>query len=189
MALADILKPDALLTLQRLGHQGIGLHMLTGDNEAAAALVASQTGINRYLAGQLPADKLAYIKTLQTQGKSVAMIGDGINDSAALAQADISIAMSKGSHVAMDVAGMTIVGDQLSKIADGILLSRLTGKTIRENLFWAFFYNLIGIPIAAGILYPFTGFMLNPLIAGAAMALSSICVLAASLRLRYRKLK
>ncbi|GAB3359748.1 heavy metal translocating P-type ATPase [Arachidicoccus ginsenosidivorans] len=189
MALADILKPDALLTLQRLGHQGIGLHMLTGDNEAAAALVASQTGINRYLAGQLPADKLAYIKTLQTQGKSVAMIGDGINDSAALAQADISIAMSKGSHVAMDVAGMTIVGDQLSKIADGILLSRLTGKTIRENLFWAFFYNLIGIPIAAGILYPFTGFMLNPMIAGAAMALSSICVLAASLRLRYRKLK
>jgi len=189
LALADPLKPDADLALQRLRDRGIELHMLTGDNEAAAALVAKQTAISRYRAGQLPADKLTYIKALQAEGKTVAMVGDGINDSAALAQADIGIAMSKGSHVAMDVAGMTIVGDQLSKIADGILLSRLTGKTIRENLFWAFFYNLIGIPVAAGILYPFTGFLLNPMIAGAAMALSSICVLAASLRLRYRKLK
>lgn len=163
--------------------------MLTGDNAATASHVAAQTGITSFEANLLPADKLTYIEQLQRGGKVVAMIGDGINDSAALAQADISMAMSKGSAVAMDVAGMTLVGDRLDKIADGIQLSRLTNKTIKENLFWAFFYNLIGIPVAAGILYPFTGYMLSPMIAGAAMALSSICVLAASLRLRYRNLK
>lgn len=189
LALADALKPEAKTTLNRLRDQGITIHMLTGDNAATASHIAAQTGITSFEANLLPADKLTYIEQLQRGGKVVAMIGDGINDSAALAQADISMAMSKGSAVAMDVAGMTLVGDRLDKIADGIQLSRLTNKTIKENLFWAFFYNLIGIPVAAGILYPFTGYMLSPMIAGAAMAMSSICVLAASLRLRYRKLQ
>lgn len=188
LALSDPLKPEAVSAIARLRDQGIQIHMLTGDNAAAASHTAAQTGIDQFQASLLPADKLTYINQLQQQGKVVAMVGDGINDSAALAGADISMAMSKGSAVAMDVAGMTLVGDRLDKIADGIQLSRLTNRTIRENLFWAFIYNLIGIPVAAGILYPFTGFLLNPMVAGAAMAMSSICVLAASLRLRYRKL-
>jgi len=189
LALADSLKPEAKPALHRLRTQNISIHMLTGDSLSAASHIAAQAGITSYKAALLPADKLTYIEALQQKGRTVAMIGDGINDSAALAKADISMAMSKGSAVAMDVAGMTLVGDRLDKIADGLQLSRLTNRTIRENLFWAFIYNLIGIPIAAGILYPFSGFMLNPIIAGAAMALSSLCVLAASLRLRYRPLK
>jgi Cu2+-exporting ATPase len=132
-----------------------------------------------------PEDKVEYIRTLQRQGKTVAMVGDGINDSAALAQADLSMAMGKGSDIAMEVAGVTIISSDLLKIGEAIKLSRMTVATVRQNLFWAFIYNLIGIPIAAGLLYPFTGFLINPMVAGAAMALSSVSVVSNSLRLKW----
>jgi Cu2+-exporting ATPase len=135
----------------------------------------------------LPHEKSEFVKQLQQQGKVVAMVGDGINDSTALAQADVSIAMGRGSDIAMDVAKMTIVSSDLIKIPQAIRLSRQTVMTIRQNLFWAFVYNLIGIPVAAGILYPFNGFLLNPMIAGAAMALSSVSVVGNSLRLKWKR--
>ncbi|HRP58014.1 HAD-IC family P-type ATPase, partial [Agriterribacter sp.] len=135
----------------------------------------------------LPAQKAAFVKALQRQGKTVAMVGDGINDSNALAQADVSIAMGKGSDIAMDVAKMTIISSNLSKIPEAIRLSKYTVATIKQNLFWAFIYNFIGIPIAAGVLYPLNGFLLNPMIAGAAMALSSVSVVTNSLRLKWLK--
>ncbi|MBM3420944.1 MAG: HAD-IC family P-type ATPase, partial [Bacteroidetes bacterium] len=127
-----------------------------------------------------------FVKELQDAGHVVAMAGDGINDSAALARADVSIAMGRGSDIAMDVARMTIVSSDLNRIPEAIRVSRLTVRTIRQNLFWAFIYNIIGIPLAAGVLYPFTGFLLNPMIAGAAMAMSSVSVVTNSLRLRFR---
>ena len=136
----------------------------------------------------LPDEKSSYIRSLKASGKTVAMVGDGINDSAALAEADLSIAMGNGSDIAMDVAGMTIVSSDLRKIPDAIRISAMTVQTIRENLFWAFIYNLIGVPIAAGALYPINGFLLNPMIAGAAMAFSSVSVVTNSLRLGVRKL-
>ncbi|HEX5624663.1 MAG TPA: heavy metal translocating P-type ATPase [Saprospiraceae bacterium] len=185
-AIADKIKPESVEAIKKLHAMGIEVHMLTGDSEASANAVASQTGITRVKAGLLPQDKAAYINTLQHQGKVVAMVGDGINDSTALAQADVSIAMGKGSDIAMDVAKMTIISNDLNKIVQAISLSKHTTRTIRENLFWAFIYNLIGIPIAAGILFPFNGYTLNPMIAGAAMALSSISVVGNSLRLKWK---
>jgi len=166
---------------------GIDLYMLTGDNEATAKAIAEQTGIRHYKAEVLPQHKADFVKELQQQGKTVAMVGDGINDSTALATADVSIAMGKGSDIAMDVAKMTIISSDLTKIPQAIRLSKQTVATIKQNLFWAFIYNLIGIPIAAGILYPINGFLLNPMIAGAAMALSSVSVVSNSLRLKWKK--
>jgi len=160
--------------------------MLTGDNEQSARAVAGQVGIDDYKANVLPADKAAFVKELQQEGKVVAMVGDGINDSNALAQADVSIAMGNGSDIAMDVAKMTIISSDLSKIPAAIHLSKYTVQAVKQNLFWAFIYNVIGIPIAAGILYPINGFLLDPMWAGAAMALSSVSVVANSLRLKYK---
>ena len=160
--------------------------MLTGDNAMTAKAVAEAVGIKHYTAEVLPEQKTAFVQELQAQGKIVAMVGDGINDSTALAQADVSIAMGKGSDIAMDVAKMTIISSDLTKLSDAIFLSKATVRTIKQNLFWAFIYNLIGIPIAAGILYPINGFLLNPMIAGGAMALSSVSVVANSLRLKYK---
>jgi len=187
IALADKLKDTSSRAIQMLTDAGIEVFMLTGDNLQTARAVASQVGILHYKANMLPADKAGYVRQLQTEGKVVAMVGDGINDSHALAEADISIAMGKGSDIAMDVSGMTIISSDLQKIAKAVQLSRLTVSTIRQNLFWAFIYNVIGIPVAAGALYPW-GFMLNPMIAAAAMAMSSVSVVSNSLRLRTKKL-
>ncbi len=185
-AIADAVKESSLPAIKKLQKRSIDVYMLTGDNEQAAKAIAVQTGISRYKANFLPAEKANFVKELQSKGKIVAMVGDGINDSAALAQADISIAMGKGSDIALDVAKIALLSSDLSKIGQAMSLSRHTVLTIRQNLFWAFVYNLIGIPIAAGILYPISGFLLNPMIAGAAMALSSVSVVTNSLRLKYK---
>lgn len=186
-AITDRIKPTSIQAVAELRAAGIEVYMLTGDNEATAGEIARQAGITHYKAGVLPQDKAAFISQLQKEGKKVAMAGDGINDSAALAQADLSIAMGGGSDIAMDVAKMTIISSDLTKIPEALKLSRLTVRTIRQNLFWAFIYNLIGVPIAAGILYPINGFLLNPMIAGAAMAFSSVSVVSNSLRLKRKK--
>ena len=162
--------------------------MLTGDNAHTAEAVARMAAIDYYQASVSPAGKADYVKALQDKGKIVAMAGDGINDSQALAQADISIAMGRGSDIAMDVAGMTLLSSDIRRIPMAILLSAKTDRIIRQNLFWAFVYNVVGIPLAAGILYPINGFLLNPMIAGAAMALSSVSVVTNSLRLKWVKL-
>ncbi len=187
IAIADKIKDTSAEAVRKLQKSGIEVYMLTGDNESTAKAIAEKAGINNFKAEVLPAEKAEFVKELQSKGRKVAMVGDGINDSTALAQADVSIAMGKGSDIAMDVAKMTIVSSDLNKIPMAIKLSKQTVKTIRENLFWAFIYNLIGIPIAAGILYPINGFMLNPMIAGAAMALSSVSVVSNSLRLKWKK--
>ena len=187
-AVTDRVKPSSAEAVAALQRQGMEVWMLTGDNMHTAAAVASMTGIRHFKAGILPQDKSAFIKELQAAGHKVAMAGDGINDSAALAQADLSIAMGNGSDIAMDVAKMTVISSDLSKIPEALQLSRLTVRTIRENLFWAFIYNVISVPIAAGALYPLNGFLLNPMIAGAAMAFSSVSVVSNSLRLRRRKI-
>jgi Cu2+-exporting ATPase len=188
VAIADKIKDTSIKAVKDLQAAGIDVYMLTGDNQATAKAIAAQVGIGHYKAEVLPAHKADFVKELQQKGKIVAMVGDGINDSNALAQADVSIAMGKGSDIAMDVAKMTIISSDLTKISKAIRLSRYTVATIRQNLFWAFIYNMIGIPIAAGILYPISGFLLNPMIAGAAMALSSVSVVTNSLRLRSKKL-
>jgi len=187
-AIADQIKSGSAEAVRQLSKQGIDVYMLTGDNAQTAAAIAKEAGIAHFKADTLPSDKAAFVKDLQAQGKIVAMIGDGINDSQALAQADVSIAMGKGSDIAMDVAKITLVSSDLQQVPKALRLSKLTVQTIRQNLFWAFIYNLIGIPIAAGILYPVNGFLLNPMIAGAAMALSSVSVVGNSLRLKFSKL-
>ena len=187
LAIADQIKATSKKAIEELQKSGIEVYMLTGDNEMTAKAVSEKVGIKHYKAEVLPEHKAAFVKQLQEQGKVVAMVGDGINDSTALAQADVSIAMGKGSDIAMDVAKMTIISSGLTKIPEAIHLSKSTVRTIKQNLFWAFIYNLIGIPIAAGILYPFNGFLLNPMIAGAAMALSSLSVVSNSLWLKYKK--
>jgi Cu2+-exporting ATPase len=188
LAIADEIKPTSKDAIEELQKQGIEIFMLTGDNEATAIAVAEKVGILHYKAEILPDQKAEFAKQLQMQGKVVAMVGDGINDSAALAQSNVSIAMGKGSDIAIDVAKITIISSDLKKISEAIRLSKATVATIKQNLFWAFIYNLIGIPIAAGILYPVNGFLLNPMIAGAAMALSSVSVVSNSLRLKWKKL-
>ena len=187
LAISDKIKETSIAAIRQMQEMGIEMYMLTGDNEATAAAIAQQTGIRHHKAEVLPQEKSDFVKQLQQQGKTVAMVGDGINDSTALAQADVSIAMGQGSDIAMDVAKMTIISSDLTKIPQAIRLSRQTVRTIRQNLFWAFIYNVIGIPIAAGILYPVNGFLLNPMIAGAAMALSSVSVVTNSLRLKWKK--
>ncbi len=188
VGITDKLKSTSKGAINTLKNMGIDVAIYTGDNEKVAAALAGELGITNFKGGVLPEEKADLVKALQNQGKKVAMVGDGINDSGALAQADVSIAMGAGSDIAMDVAKMTIISSDLKKIPKAIHLSKATVKTIRQNLFWAFIYNVIGIPIAAGILYPFTGFMLNPMIAGAAMALSSVSVVTNSLRLKSKKI-
>jgi Cu2+-exporting ATPase len=188
LAIADKLKEGSGAAIKALQDRGIEVYMLTGDNEHTALAIALKTGIKHVRSEVLPADKALFIEQLQAEGKVVAMVGDGINDSQALAQADLSVAMGKGSDIAIDVAKITLISSDLQQIPKALRLSKLTVKTIRQNLFWAFIYNIIGIPLAAGLLYPFNGFLLNPMIAGAAMALSSVSVVSNSLRLKFAKL-
>jgi len=188
IAITDAIKAGSKAAITHLQQQGIEVYMLTGDNKQTAAAIAKEAGITQFKAEVLPAGKAEFVKLLQQQGKTVAMVGDGINDSHALAQADVSIAMGKGSDIAMDVAKMTLITSDLNSIPKALKLSRRTVQTIRQNLFWAFIYNLIGIPVAAGLLYPVNGFLLDPMLAGAAMALSSISVVGNSLRLKFATL-
>ena len=188
MGLKDRIKATSIEAIRALAAQGIEVWLLTGDGERAAQSVCRQAGIAHWQAGLLPADKAAVVARLQGEGHRVAMVGDGINDSAALAQADLGIAMGSGSDIAMETAQVTIVSSDLTRVPLALSLSRQTVRTIRQNLFWAFIYNVVGIPIAAGVLYPVCGFLLNPMIAGAAMALSSVSVVTNSLRLRRKRL-
>lgn len=182
VALTDEVKSTSATAIQELKALGIETYMLTGDNAQTAAVVANEVGIDHYVAQTLPADKANFVKQLQTEGKKVAMVGDGINDSAALAVADLSVAMGRGSDIAIDTAMLTLLTSDLLRLPQAIRLSARTVRTIRQNLFWAFFYNVVSVPIAAGVLYPICGFMLSPMIAGAAMALSSVSVVTNSLR-------
>lgn len=185
-AIADRLKETSIEAISSLKTLDIAVYMLTGDNEHTAKAMAQKTGITDYQAEVLPEQKAAFIKKLQHEGHIVAMVGDGINDSSALAQANVSIAMGKGSDIAMDVANMTIISSDLNKIVTAIKLSKQTVATIHQNLFWAFIYNIIGVPLATGLLYPFTGFTIDPMVAGGAMALSSVSVVMNSLRLKWK---
>lgn len=187
LSVTDKIRKNSETSIGQLKDLGIEVYLVTGDNEKTAEAVARKTGIQDYRAGFLPSEKADFVSSLQKEGKTVGMVGDGINDSQALATADISIAMGKGSDIAIDAAKMTIISNDLSIIPAAIRLSRNTVRTIKQNLFWAFIYNIIGIPIAAGVLFPLNGFLLNPMIAGAAMALSSISVVSNSLRLKYSK--
>lgn len=185
---ADLLKETSEKAVKQLTEDNIAVYMLTGDNEFAAKNIAAAAGIQYYKSGVLPQGKLQFVKKLQAKGNIVAMVGDGINDSAALAQADVSIAMGRGSDVALETAKMTLISGDLLRLPAAIHLSRATMATVKQNLFWAFVYNVIGIPVAAGLLYPFTGFLLNPMLAGAAMALSSVSVVSNSLLLKFKKI-
>lgn len=183
-AVTDEVKDGSAEAVAQLKALGVESCMLTGDNAANAEAVASKVGISHVRAGVLPGDKASFVRQLQSQGHKVAMIGDGINDSAALASADLSVAMGRGSDIAINAAMVTIVSGDLRKVAQMIRLSRKTVRIIRQNLFWAFFYNVLAVPVAAGVLYPVSGFLLNPMVAAACMALSSVCVVTNSLRLR-----
>ncbi|WP_289601140.1 heavy metal translocating P-type ATPase [Parabacteroides goldsteinii] len=188
IALTDEIKQTSAQAISQLQEMGVEVHMLTGDNAISAQAISRKVGINHYKAGVLPNEKAQFIKELQANGKKVGMVGDGINDSAALAQANLSIAMGQGSDIAVDTAMATILSSDLLKIPETIRLSQLTIKTIYQNLFWAFIYNLIGIPIAAGIFYSVNGFLLNPMWASAAMAFSSVSVVLNSLRLKRKRI-
>ena len=184
IAVADAIKDSSVRAVRQLKEAGVPAVLLTGDNEDAARSVASQVGIDEVHAGMFPQDKALYIKNLRASGRKVAMVGGGINDSAALAQADLSVAMGQGSDIAISTAMVTIVSSDLEKLPQLFKLSRKTSRIIRENLVWAFLYNVIAIPVAAGLFYPVSGFVLNPMVATAAMAFSSVLVVTNSLRLR-----
>ncbi|TCO09752.1 heavy metal translocating P-type ATPase [Natronoflexus pectinivorans] len=188
IAITDEIKPTSAKAVEKLHASGIEVYMLTGDNHETAKVIAQRAGIEHFKAEVLPSQKGDFVKELRQKGKKVAMVGDGINDSEALALADVSIAMGQGTDIAMDVAKITLMSSDLEQIPKAIQLSKHTVKTIKENLFWAFIYNVIAIPVAAGLLYPFTGFLLDPMVAGAAMALSSVSVVSNSLRLKMKKL-
>ena len=187
IAVADVIKEDSPRAVQELRNMGIRVVMLTGDNQRTADAIGRELGVTKVIAEVLPQDKEDLVRRLQSEGKTVAMVGDGINDTQALALADVSIAIGRGTDVAMDVAQVTLMTDNLRALPEAVALSRRTVRMIWQNLFWAFIYNLVGIPVAAGALYPVSGFLLNPMIAGAAMALSSVSVVANSLRLKYRR--
>lgn len=189
IGISDAIKAESASAISELQKMGIHTHMLTGDHQNTAKVVAQKLGINNFNAGVLPKEKAEYVADLKAKGAVVAMVGDGINDAHAMAEADLSIAMAHGSDIAIDVAKITLLTSDISLVAKAITLSKKTVSGIKQNLFWAFIYNLVGIPIAAGILYPINGFLINPMVAGAAMAMSSVSVVLNSLRLKRIKLQ
>lgn len=189
LAIGDAVRASSASAIKRLQSKGIEVYMLTGDQRQTAEAVGREVGITHIHAGMMPSDKAKFVKHLrQEKGRIVAMVGDGINDAEAMANANVSMAMSSGTDVAMDVADMTLMRADLQSISDAITVGVFTVRGLRQNLFWAFIYNIVGIPIAAGVLYPAFGFMLNPMIAGAAMAGSSVSVVANSLRMKYKSI-
>jgi Cu+-exporting ATPase len=188
VGIADRVKPSTPAALADLKREGIHIVMLTGDSQATAAAIARELGIEEFEAGVMPDKKLETVARLQREACVVAMAGDGINDAPALAQADIGIAMGTGTDVAIESADITLVKGDLAGIVRARKLSRATMKNIRQNLFFAFIYNSVGVPVAAGVLYPFFGLLLSPILAAAAMSLSSVSVISNSLRLRNVKL-
>jgi Cu+-exporting ATPase len=184
IAVADTLKPHARTVVSELRRRGIDVAMLTGDDRRTAAAIASETGIERVLAEILPEDKAREVARLRQQGRRVAMVGDGINDAPALAQADVGIAMGSGTDVAIEAAGVTLMRGDLRGVVAAVDLARRTIRIVKQNLVWAFGYNVVLIPVAAGLLYPLWGVLLSPILAGAAMAFSSVSVVTNSLRLK-----
>jgi Cu+-exporting ATPase len=188
IAVADPVRAGSPAAIARLHAMGLEVVMLTGDNERTANAVARRAGIDRVVAGVLPEGKVAEVKRLQGEGRVVAMVGDGINDSAALAQADVGMAIGTGTDIAAEAADAVLMRGDLASVADAIALSRRTMRTMKQNLFWAFIYNVIGVPVAAGVLFPAFGLLLSPILASAAMAFSSVSVVSNSLRLRSASL-
>ncbi|HMJ18176.1 MAG TPA: HAD-IC family P-type ATPase, partial [Gemmatimonadaceae bacterium] len=188
MVVSDSLRPTSREAVEKLRAMGVDVVLLTGDRRAAAERIASEVGIGRVVAEVLPQDKVEEVRRLQALKRVVAMVGDGINDAPALAQADVGISMPKGTDIAIEASDIALMRSDLRGVPMAISLSRRTMATMKQNLFWAFVYNVIGIPIAAGVLFPVTGLMLSPIIASAAMALSSLSVVTNSLRLRRARL-
>lgn len=185
---SDYVRDDAVDALAEIRKLGLSIYLLTGDSEMSAKRIAGQVGIENYISNVSPEGKLDVIRSLQGKGEVVAFVGDGINDAPALAQADLGIAMASGTDIALEAADVTLVRNELKLVPESLRLSKSTLRVIKQNLFWAFFYNVILIPLAAGALYPLTGLQLNPMIASAAMALSSVSVVSNSIRLKRIKL-
>lgn len=184
---SDYVRDDAASTIEKIKSLGLKVYLLTGDGESSAKRIAEHVGVDKFFANVSPEGKLNKIKELQSGGEVIAFVGDGINDAPALTQADIGIAMASGTDIAVESADITLVRNELNLVPRSILLSRKTIKVIKQNLFWAFFYNIMLIPLAAGVFYPLTGWQLNPMIASVAMALSSVSVVSNSLRLKRFK--